>query len=42
VIGFMIAGGTMLAEIDLTNPSQLLFKMIGGEEQDPGLQFKKS
>ena len=36
------AGGTMLAEIDLTNPSQFLFKMIGGEEQDPGLQFKKS
>ena len=36
------AGGTMLAEIDLTNPSQFLFKMIGGEEKDPGLQFKKS
>lgn len=36
------AGGTMLAEIDLTNPSQLLFKMIGGDGKDPGLQFKKS
>jgi tetratricopeptide (TPR) repeat protein len=36
------AGGTMLAEIDLTNPSQFVFKMIGGEANDPGLQFKKS
>ncbi len=35
------AGGTMLAEVDLTNPSQFLFKMIGGDEKDPGLQFKK-
>lgn len=35
------AGGTMLAEIDLTNPSQFLFRMIGGEAKDPGLQFKK-
>ncbi len=35
------ASDTMLAEVDLTNPSQLFFKMIGGEENDPGLQFKK-
>lgn len=35
-------GGTMLAEIDFTNPAQFLFKMIGGEEKDPGLEFKKS
>lgn len=36
------AGGTMLAEIDFANPSQFLFKMIGGDAKDPGLQFKKS
>lgn len=36
------AGGTMLAEIDLTNASQFLFKMIGGDAKDPGLKFKKS
>ena len=35
-------GGTMLAEVDLTNPLQMLFKMIGGDAKDPGLQFKKS
>ena len=36
------SGGTMLAEGDITNPSQFLFKMIGGDAKDPGLQFKKS
>ncbi len=36
------SGGTMLAEVDITNPSQFLFKMIGGVAKDPGLQFKKS
>ncbi len=36
------AGGTMLAEIDFANPSQFLFKMIGDDAKDPGLQFKKS
>ena len=36
------AGGTMLAEIDLTSPSQFHFKMIGGDAKDPGLQFKKN
>lgn len=36
------AGGTMLAEIDLSSPSQFLFKMIGGDSGDAGLQFKKS
>ncbi len=35
------AGGTMLAEIDFADPSQMLFKMMGGEANDPGLQFKK-
>ena len=35
------SGGTMLAEVNLTNPSQFVFKMIGGEANDPGLQFKK-
>ena len=36
------AGGTMLAEIDFANPSKFLFKMIGGEPNDPGLEFTKS
>lgn len=36
------AGGTMLAEVDLADPAQFLFKMIGGDESDPGLQFRKS
>ncbi|WP_040591582.1 tetratricopeptide repeat protein [Schlesneria paludicola] len=36
------AGGTMLAEIDLSNPSQFLFKMIGAQANDPVLQFNKS
>lgn len=35
-------GGTMLAEIDFTNPSQFLFKMIGDDAKAPGLEFKKS
>ncbi len=35
-------GGTMLAEIDFTNPSQFKFKMIGDGEKEPGLEFKKS
>jgi Flp pilus assembly protein TadD len=35
-------GGTMLAEVDLTNPSQMLFKMISGDAKDPGLQFNKN
>lgn len=35
-------GSAMLAEVDLTDPSQFLFKMIGGDEKDPGLEFKKS
>ena len=34
-------GGTMLAEIDFANPSQFHFKMIGGEADDPGLDFTK-
>ncbi|MBC8113843.1 MAG: tetratricopeptide repeat protein, partial [Candidatus Saccharimonas sp.] len=34
-------GGTMLAEIDFANPSQFLFKMIGDDAKDPGLEFKK-
>jgi tetratricopeptide (TPR) repeat protein len=35
-------GGTMLAEVDLTSPSQLKFKMIGDDPKEPGLEFKKS
>lgn len=35
------AGGTMLAEVDIMNPSQFHFKMIGGDAKDPGLDFKK-
>jgi len=35
-------GGTMLAQVDFTNPSQFQFKMIGGDANDQGLQFKKS
>ncbi len=34
-------GSAMLAEIDFANPSQFQFKMIGGDEKDPGLEFKK-
>ncbi len=34
-------GSTMLAEIDFANPSQFKFKMIGGDEKDPGMEFKK-
>jgi len=37
----MDTGDTMLAEVDLTSPSQFLFKMISGDEKDPGLQFQK-
>lgn len=35
-------GSTMVAEIDFANPSQFKFKMIGGDEEDPPLEFKKS
>lgn len=35
-------GGTMLAEVDFTKPSQFKFKMIGDGEKNPGLEFKKS
>lgn len=35
------AGGTMLAEIDLTGSSKMLFKMVGGEQNDPGLEFSR-
>lgn len=34
-------GGTMLALIDLVDPSQFKFKMIGDSEKDPALTFKK-
>ncbi len=34
------AGGTMLAEIDFTDPSQFHFQMVGGGAKDPGLDFK--
>ena len=35
-------GGTMLAEIEFTDPSNLKFKMVGDDEKDAGLEFKKS
>jgi hypothetical protein len=34
-------GGTMLAELNLTQPSTLNFKMVGGPEKDSGLNFTK-
>lgn len=34
------AGGTMLAEVDFTDPSQFHFQMVGGGAKDPGLDFK--
>jgi tetratricopeptide (TPR) repeat protein len=36
------AGDTMLAAIEFANLSQFQFKMIGDDEKDPGLEFKKS
>lgn len=35
-------GGTMLAEVKFTNPSQFHFKMVGDSDKDPGLDFKKN
>jgi hypothetical protein len=35
------SGGTMLAEVDLGGKRSLKFKMIGGAENDPGLDFQK-
>lgn len=35
------AGGTMLAEIDLSSPTAFTFRMVGGGSDDPGLQFAK-
>jgi hypothetical protein len=35
------AGGTMLAEITNSSPTQFQFKMIGGEPDDQGLLFVK-
>lgn len=35
-------GGTMLAEIALTEDGKLNFKMIGGDANDPGLQFVRN
>ena len=34
-------GGTMVAEIDIKNPSQFIFKMIGDDPKSAGLEFKK-
>ncbi|WP_397570144.1 tetratricopeptide repeat protein [Schlesneria sp. T3-172] len=34
-------GGTMLAEIDFQSSAQFNFKMIGGDANDPGLNFTK-
>jgi tetratricopeptide (TPR) repeat protein len=35
-------GGTMIAEIEFTSPSQFRFKMIGDGKDEPGLVFQKS
>ena len=35
------AGGTMLAEVTFSSPTQFHFKMVGGEPDDQGLVFKK-
>ena len=35
-------GGTMLAQVDLTSPSQLHFKMVSDDPKDPGLEFMKN
>lgn len=35
------AGGTMLAEVTITNPTQFTFRMVGAEADDKGLEFKK-
>lgn len=35
-------GSAMVAEIEFSGPSQFKFKMIGGDEKDPALDFKKS
>lgn len=34
-------GGTMLAEVTFTSPTQFQFKMIGDSKENPGLTFKK-
>lgn len=36
------SGGTMLAVINLQSSSQFHFLMVGGDANDPGLEFKKS
>jgi TolA-binding protein len=35
------AGGTMVAEVEFTGQGQFRFKMIGGDDKDPGLLFKQ-
>jgi tetratricopeptide (TPR) repeat protein len=35
-------GGTMLAQVDLTSPSQLQFKMVGDDPKEPGLKFQRN
>jgi tetratricopeptide (TPR) repeat protein len=36
------AGGVMLAELTMKSPGNLHFQMIGGEKNDPGLDFTKA
>jgi tetratricopeptide (TPR) repeat protein len=36
------SGGTMLAELTVKNSDGLHFQMVGGQKDDPGLDFKKS
>jgi tetratricopeptide (TPR) repeat protein len=35
-------GGVMAAELTLKKPNNLLFKMIGGPKDDPGLDFRRA
>jgi hypothetical protein len=36
------SGGVLLAELTLKSPGNLLFKMVGSGESDPGLDFQRS
>jgi hypothetical protein len=35
------SGGVLLAELTAKGPENLLFRMIGGETNDPGLEFQR-
>jgi hypothetical protein len=35
-------GGVLLAELTVKSPGNLLFKMVGSDKSDPGLEFQRS